>query len=100
MMSKKAFEEMKPFISISIIIVTLFALVFFKMEVRRVGYVVLKLSRQERRLRDQQREQVVQLAKILRPERVQSVAQSRLTLKKAESGQIIQMTDQGIALKQ
>lgn len=99
-MNKKAFNDMKPFISTSIIIVTLFALVFFKMEVRRVGYVVLKLSRQERRLRDQQREQVVQLAKILRPERLQNVAQSRLTLKKAESGQIIQMTDQGIALKQ
>lgn len=99
-MSKRNYDDMKPFISTSIIIVTLFALVFFKMEVRRVGYVVLKLSRQERRLRDQHREQVVQLAKILRPERLQNVAQSRFTLKKAESGQIIQMTDQGFALKQ
>lgn len=99
-MSREAINEFKPFLSLLIIVATLFGLVFFKMEVRRAGYSVLKLAREERRVRDQQREQLVQLAKILRPDRLQSVAQTRLTLKKAESGQIIQMTDQGIALKQ
>jgi hypothetical protein len=92
--------EMKPFVSISIIVATLFGLVFFKMEVRRVGYSVLKLVREERVLRDKQREQKLQLAKILRPGRLQSVATTRLTLKKAASGQIIQMTDQGIGIRQ
>lgn len=95
-----AIQGVKPFLSILIIVATLFGLVFFKMEARRAGYSVLKLAREERRLRDQQREQLVQLARILRPERLQNVAQTRLTLRKAESGQIIQMTDQGIALKQ
>ncbi len=99
-MSREAINEFKPFLSLLIVVATLFGLVFFKMEVRRAGYSVLKLVREERRVRDQQREQLVQLAKILRPDRLQSVAQTRLTLKKAESGQIIQMTDQGIALKQ
>jgi cell division protein FtsL len=99
-MSQKTMDDLKPFFSMGIIIITLFTVVFFKMEVRRVGYVVLKLARQERRLRDQHREQIVQLAKITRPERLQNVAQSRLTLKAAERGQIIQMTDHGIALKQ
>lgn len=99
-MSREAINEFKPFLSLLIIVATLFGLVFFKMEVRRAGYSVLKLSREERRLRDQQREQLVQLAKILRPDRLHNVAQTRLTLKKAESGQIIQMTDQGIALRQ
>ena len=99
-MSQKTMNDLRPFISTGVIIIALFTLVFFKMEVRRVGYSVLKLARQERRLRDAHREQIVQLAKITRPERLQSVAQSRLTLKKAESGQIIQMTDTGIALKQ
>ena len=99
-MSQKTMNDLRPFISTGVIIIAAFTLVFFKMEVRRVGYSVLKLARQERRLRDQHREQIVQLAKITRPERLQSVAQSRLTLKKDESGQIIQMTDTGIALKQ
>ncbi len=93
-------EELKPFLSVLMIITSLFALVFFSMEVRRVGYSVLKLSREEKALKDQQRHQVVKLAKFTRPERVQNVAESRLTLKKASSGQIIQMTEAGIALKQ
>jgi len=42
----------------------------------------------------------VQLAKITRPERLQALAQNRLTLKKPGIGQIIQMTGQGIALRQ
>lgn len=70
------------------------------MEVRRLGYSVLKLSREERQMRDKERVQVIQLAKMTRPERLQSVAQNRLTFKKPESGQIIQMTEQGIALRQ
>ena len=65
-----------------------------------MGYSVLKLSREERVLRDQERVQTIQLAKMTRPERLQAVAQGRLTFKKAESGQIIQITEQGIAFRQ
>lgn len=70
------------------------------MEVRRMGYSVLKLTREERRMRDTERQQTIQLAKITRPERLQAFAEARLTLKKAEAGQIIQMTERGIALRQ
>lgn len=93
-------NTLKPFLSVVLITLTLFTLAFFKMEIRRVGYSVLKLSREEKRLRDRHRQQVVQLAHVTRPERLRSLAQSRLTLRKAESGQIIQMTEMGIALKQ
>lgn len=99
-MSRARLNEFKPFLSILIAIASLLGVCFFKMEIRREGYQVLKLAREERRLRDWQRQQTVRLAKITRPERVQAVAQNRLTLKRAESGQIIQMTEQGIALKQ
>jgi cell division protein FtsL len=98
--NRQRLDDLKPYLSIFIIIVSLFTVVFCKMEIRRVGYSVLKLSREEKHLRDFQRQQIVMLAKITRPERVQNLAQSRLTLKKAEAGQIIQMTEQGIALKQ
>ena len=93
-------DQVAPFISVLIAIATLFSIVFCKMEVRRMGYSVLKLSREERQMRDKERLQIITLAKMTRPERLQAVAQNRLTFKKPESGQIIQMTEQGIALRQ
>lgn len=93
-------QDMAPFASLLIVLTLMFAVVFCKMELRRVGYSVLKLTREERKMRDLERQQSIQLAKITRPERVQSVAQARFTLKRAEFGQIIQMTDRGIALRQ
>jgi len=93
-------REYAPFASLMIIVFCLFSVVFCKMEVRRMGYSVLKLSREERQMKDLERQQMIQLAKITRPERLQQVAQARLTLKKAEVGQIIQMTGRGVALKQ
>jgi cell division protein FtsL len=93
-------REISAFISLAIVVVCLLSVVFCKMEVRRMGYSVLKLTREERRLKDTERQQMIQLAKITRPERLQAIAEARLTLKKAESGQIIQMTERGIALRQ
>ncbi len=93
-------HEWAPFLSIAFLIVALFSVVLCKMELRRVGYSVLKLTREERSLRDEQREQMIQLARMTRPERLQAVAQAKLTLKKADASQIIQMTQQGVALKQ
>ncbi len=93
-------REIAPFISLVIAVMALFTCVFCKMELRRVGYSVLKLTREERQMKDHERLAMIQLAKMTRPERLQAVAQARLTLKKAEAGQIIQMTERGIALKQ
>lgn len=93
-------RDLAPFASLLLIVFCLFSVVFCKMEVRRMGYSVLKLSREERQMRDLERQQMIQLAQITRPERLQQVAQNRLTLKRAEEGQIIQMTGRGIALKQ
>ena len=92
-------EEFKPYLSILIITMFLFSVVFFKMEIRRIGYTDLKLSRDEKRTRDQGRGQMIALAKVTRPDRLQRVAESRLTLRKAELGQIIQMTDLGHLIK-
>ena len=97
---RQNFDEIKPYLSIFIIITFLFSIVFLKMEIRRIGYADLKLSRDEKRTRDQSRGQMIALAKVTRPDRLQKVAESRLTLRKAELGQIIQMTDLGHLLKQ
>jgi hypothetical protein len=93
-------RELAPFASVVIIVLVLLSVVFGKMEARRMGYSVLRLSRVERSIRDHERERMVQLAKITRPERLQAVAQNRLTLKRPEAGQVIQMTERGLALRQ
>jgi hypothetical protein len=97
---KRVTYDLAPFASVLIIVSSLLAMVFCKMEVRRMGYSVLQMARIERQMRDHERLQMVQLAKITRPERLQSVAQHHLTLHKPGSGQIIQMTEQGVALRQ
>ncbi len=89
-----------PFISVAMIMSFLFFIAFSKMEVRRLGYSVWKLSREERRLRDVERDLQIQVAKAMRPERLSAVAQTKLTLRRAERGQIIQMTEAGVALEQ
>lgn len=93
-------REMAPFISILIIVGCLLSLVFCKMEVRRMGYSVLRLAHAERQTRDRERLKLVQLAKITRPERLQSLAENRLTLRRPGAGQIIQMTEQGVAFRE
>lgn len=92
--------ELKPFFSVLIIISTLFAVVFMKMEVRRQGYTVLKQTREYKILRDRYRNLVTQYAKITTPERVRKFAQTRLTLNDAKNGQIIQLTGQNLAVPQ
>jgi hypothetical protein len=83
---------LKPFFSILLIIGTLFSLVFLQMEERRLGYVILKSTREQRQVIEEKRERTMQLAKITRPQNVERLAQSRFTLKKIQANQIIHLT--------
>jgi len=99
-MSQQNVSELKPFLSLLIIIVTLFTMAFLKMEVRRMGYSVFSASRRFKVLRDHHRSQVMEYAQVTRPDRVRKLAVSRLTLNDAQVGQIIQMIGSQIALPQ
>jgi hypothetical protein len=99
-MSKQQLDQFRPLMSVLIIIFSLFALVFLQMEVRRMGYVVLKQSREYKTLLDRTRAQTMDYAKMTRPERVRDMAVNRLTLNEAKSGQIIHMAGDNIALRQ
>ena len=99
-MSQSSINDIKPFISVSIIIATLFLIVFVKMEVRRVGYVIWKQAKVEKNLRDNYHQTSVMLAQKMGPSRIHSYARSELDMNKAHFGQIIQMTHQQVALKQ
>jgi cell division protein FtsL len=91
---------MKPFISLFAIVATLFSFVFIKMEVRRMGYAVLKETRQFKLLRDQNRSLAIELVQRTTPERVEHLAERQLTLNHAKIGQIIQLTGQRLAVPQ
>lgn len=82
------------------ILVTLFAIVFAKMEVRRVGYSVLKKSRNYRSLQDSYRSKVIDYAKLTSPENLRRLAISRFTMGEAQVGQIIHMSGDQIAVRQ
>ena len=88
-MSSEDLKSVKPFISVSLIILTLFAVVFLQMEERRLGYSLLKLTREHRKVSEQKKTREIHLAKVTRPQWVEKMAASKFTLKRAESHQII-----------
>ncbi len=96
---KSKMREYLPVLSVFIIIFTLLFIVFLKMEIRRLGYSVLKDSREYRRLQDSYRLKVIEYAKATSPERLRKMAVSKFTLSEAEVGQIIHMSGDQIAVK-
>ncbi len=99
-MSRLRGSECLPFVSVFLLIATLFSLVLLKMEVRRMGYSVLRASQEVRKLRDHQRMMSMEYAHLTRPEQIRKYAMSKLTLNDARDGQIIQLTGQKLALPQ
>jgi hypothetical protein len=97
-MSHDNIQNLRPFVSLVSIICMLFVFVFAKMELRRMGYFALKLSKQERELRDLKRAQQIQLAQYTRPERIHRLAYR--DGKTATAGQIIQISGERLALRQ
>lgn len=91
-MSTENFKQLKPFFSIVLIIFTLFSIVFLQMEERRVGYSVLKLTREYKRIWEEKRVKEIALAKVTRPQLLESMAQEKFTLKKVQASQIIHLT--------
>lgn len=82
------------------LITSMFFIVFVKMEVRRSSYRLLKISKEHKKLRDNFRDNSIRYAKTVQPKRVQSYAESKLTMMEAKKGQIILMTGNNIAIRQ
>ncbi len=92
MISSEELAPFKPFLSVFFIVSSLFIIVFAKMEERRIGYIVLKLTHEQHVVQEVKRSKVLQLAKITRPQHVEAIAHDRFTLKKVQSKQIILLT--------
>lgn len=99
-MSKESRESLRPFISVVLVIASLFAMMFSKMEVRRMGYLVLKEERQYKTLQDEVRTKVMTYSQVIRPDRVRDFAFSKLTMTVAQRGQIIHLSSDRVAVPQ
>ena len=103
--SQDELKHLKPFVSIFLIVSSLFVIVFAKMEERRIGYQVLKITREQRLAVESKRERVVRLAKLTRPQHIEKLVQDKLTLKKVQRSQIVHISggavmDSGIPRKE
>jgi len=90
-------KPLKPFLSILLLISSLFLIVFAKMEERRVGYSLIQLTREQKRTVEEKREKTLKLAKLTRPERVERVAQDQFTMRKVQNSQIIHLSGSSVA---
>ncbi len=90
--NKDELAPLRPFLSVFLIVISMFVVVFAKMEERRIGYIVLKLTHEQRKAIEEKRAKIFQLAKLIRPEHVEKVAQDRFTLKKVQTKQIIHLS--------
>ncbi len=91
-------ENAKPFISIVFILMTLFAVVFVRMENRRMGYEIYDLAEIEKKEIQKQRVAMLHLARMTSPERVRKLATERMTFQQAKEGQVIRVTGRGSAI--
>jgi len=90
-MSSEHVRQLKPFFSVLFLVITLFLIVFLKMEERRMSYVVLKQTREFKKNKELLKQKEFQLAKMTRPQLVETVAKEKLTLKRATQAQIIHL---------
>lgn len=91
-------KNLKPFISVFIILTTLFSVVFIRMENRRIGYAIYDLNEIERKETQKQRVALLNLARMTSPERVRKLATEKLTFQSAKEGQVIRVTGRGSAM--
>ena len=73
------------------------SVVFLQMEERRIGYSILKLNKEHRKVIEEKRVKTMQLAKLTRPQHIERVAESKLTLRKVTNSQIIHLTGSTLA---
>lgn len=86
--------------SIAIITVTLLSILFVKMELRREGYNLLKLSRELRVLENKQRVLRIRLVSALRHERVRGLIEKSSQVREASGGHLIVLSGDRVALRQ
>lgn len=91
-MSSNEIRQLKPFLSLLFIVTTLLGIVFIKMEERRLSYVVLKLTKEHKKVIEIQKQKEISLAKLTRPQLLENMATKKLTLKRVTASQIVHLS--------
>ena len=97
---KKYIYELRPFLSLFLILFTLFLFLFFKMEERRLGYLVFKKARQYRILQDRHRLRVIEYSKLTNTTRLELQVSRHLDMATPKKGQFIYMGEQQLVMEQ
>lgn len=85
-------SQWRPLLSLFFITLTLLLIVFLQMEERRIGYQILRDTKEFKRFAVEFREKEIAFAKVTRPQLLESLAQRKFTLKKLQSNQVIHLT--------
>ena len=89
---------LRPLISFIIIITAMLTVVFFRMEVRRLGYEVFKLTQIEKKELDKYRKKQVQFYQLTRSDRISKLSKNQ-GLDSAKPGQIVQLVADSAAIE-
>ena len=90
----------RPFVSIVVVIFSLFIIVFVKMEVRRTQYSILRQSRQYQIFLDRYHKNLMKYLEMTQGSKIDQLARSRLTLDRVKKGQIVLLVGGKIAVPQ
>lgn len=88
---RKNRHDIKSFISILILIGTLFFIAFLHMEERRLGYQIYYLSQENKKIEIERKMKEIELARLAIPSQIMSFAKNKLTLRNPELNQIIHL---------
>lgn len=65
-----------------------------------MGYSILKLTREQRQIIEEKRIKAIELAKLRRPQNIESMAQKKMSLKRVSAQQIIHITGSDSVISQ
>lgn len=84
-------KDINPFLSIIILIGTLFLIAFLHMEERRLGYQIYYLAQKNKKIEIERKIKEIELARLAIPSQIMSFAKNKLTLRNPELNQIIHL---------
>lgn len=87
-------EQLKPILSVGLIVTSLMIVVFFQMEERRLGYGILKYTRDYKEKLEERRLKEISLARSMRLDKVEKLAQRRTSLRRTEINQVIYLNEE------
>lgn len=85
--------HLKPIISVLMIVATMMLIVLLQMEERRMGYGILKFTRQYKERQEEKRVKEIALAKSMRLDKIEKLASRRSSLRRTDMSQVVYLNE-------